>query len=126
MTARRTPEAEPNVDAATPQVTDDIVLKALTLALMRLTCWREGKGEFSFWRAWKGYDFKTLDRLQDQGLIAFRRANKSVELTDEDFLLGDALAAAFRAEMAQTLTNLEGPQGIEEDNMSREPDGSPR
>ena len=63
-------------------------------------------GESSFWRAWKGYDFKALDRLQDQGLIAFRRANKSVELTDEGFLLGDALAAAFRAEMAQTLTNL--------------------
>lgn len=108
MTARRTPEAEPNVDATTSQVTDDMILKALTLALMRLTCWREGKGEFSFWRAWKGYDFKTLDRLQDQGLIAFRRANKSVELTDEGFLLGDALAAAFRAEMAQTLINLEG------------------
>lgn len=126
MTARRTPEAEPNVDATTSQVTDDMILKALTLALMRLTCWREGKGEFSFWRAWKGYDFKTLDRLQDQGLIAFRRANKSVELTDEGFLLGDALAAAFRAEMAQTLINLEGPQGVEEDNMGQEPDSSPR
>lgn len=106
MTARRTPETEPNVDAATPQVTDNMVLEALTLALLRLTCWCEGKGESSFWRAWKGYDFKALDRLQDQGLIAFRRANKSVELTDEGFLLGDALAAAFRAEMAQTLTNL--------------------
>lgn len=126
MTAHRTPEAEPNVDAATSQVTDDVMLEALTLALLRLTCWREGKGEFSFWRAWKGYDFKTLDRLQEQGLIAFRRANKSVELTDEGFLLGDALAAAFRAEMAQTLTNLEGPWGIEEDNMSQEPDSSPR
>ena len=126
MTARRTPEAEPNVDAATPQVTDDIVLDALTLMLMRLSCWREGKGEFSFLRARKGYDFKTLDRLQEQELIAFRRANKSVELTDEGFLLGDALAAAFRAEMAQTLTNLEGPWGIEEDNMSQEPSISPR
>ena len=126
MTARRTPEAEPNVDATTSQVTDDMILEALTLALMRLTCWREGKGEFSFWRAWKGYDFKTLDRLQEQGLIAFRRANKSVELTDEGFPLGDTLAAAFRAEMAQTLTNLKGPQGIEEDNMSQEPGISPR
>ena len=79
MTARRTLEAEENVDAATPQMTDDIVLETLTLALLRLTCWREGKGEFSFWRAWKGYDFKTLDRLREQGLIAFRRANESVE-----------------------------------------------
>lgn len=126
MTARRTPEAEPNVDATTPQMTDDMMLEALTLALLRLTCWREGKGEFSFWRAWKGYDFKTLDHLQDQGLIAFRRANKSVELTNEGFLLGDTLSAAFRAEMAQTLTSLEGPRGIEEDNMGQEPDGSPR
>ena len=126
MTAHRTPEAEPNVDAATSQVTDNVMLETLTLALLRLTCWREGKGELSFWRAWKGYDFKTLDRLQEQGLIAFRRANKSVELTDEGFLLGDALAAAFRADMAQTLTDLEGPWGIEEDNMSQEPGSSTR
>ena len=125
MTAHRTPEAEPNVDAATSQVTDNVMLETLTLALLRLTCWREGKGELSFWRVWKGYDFKTLDRLQEQGLIAFRRANKSVELTDEGFLLGDALAATFRADMAQTLTDLEGPWGIEDD-LGQEPDGSPR
>ena len=126
MTARRTPEAEPNVDAATPQVTDDIALESLTLALMRLTCWREGKGEFSFWRAWRGYDFKTLDRLQEQGLIAFRRANKSVELTDEGFLLGDALAAAFRVEAIQTLKNLEVHRVIEESSLSQESNASPR
>lgn len=86
MTAYRMLEAESNVDAATPQVTDNMMLEALTLALLRLFCWHEDKGEFSFWRAWKGYDFKTLDCLQEQGLIAFRRANKSVELTDKGFL----------------------------------------
>lgn len=102
-----------------------MMLEALTLALLRLTCWREGKGEFSFWRAWKGYDFKTLDRLQEQGLIAFRRANKSVELTDEGFLLGDALTTAFRTKAIQALKSLEGQRAVEENSPGQEPDVSP-
>jgi len=39
------------------------------LALLHLTSFMEGQGEFAFTRAWKGHDWAALDRLHQKGLI---------------------------------------------------------
>jgi hypothetical protein len=39
------------------------------LALLHLTSFTEGKGEFAYARAWKGHDWDALDRLHKKGLI---------------------------------------------------------
>lgn len=77
-------------------------------------------------RAWKDYDFKTLDRLQEQGPIACRRANKSVTLTNRGLLFGDAHAAPFRTGAIQTLKGLEGLRTAEEGSLGEAPDAYPR
>ena len=51
---------KPNTDKI-----DDAVL-----ALLHLTSFTEGKGEFAFTRAWKGHDWEALDRLHQKGLIS--------------------------------------------------------
>ena len=48
---------KPNTDKI-----DDAVL-----ALLHLTSFTEGKGEFAFTRAWKGHDWEALDRLHQKG-----------------------------------------------------------
>jgi hypothetical protein len=54
------------------------------LALLHLTSFREGKGEFSYTRAWKGHDWEALDRLHEKGLIGDPVGKaKSVVLTKE-------------------------------------------
>jgi len=54
------------------------------LALLFLTSFTEGKGEFAVTRAWKGHDWDVLDRLHQKGLIADpKNKNKSVVFTDE-------------------------------------------
>lgn len=84
---------------------DKMTLEALTLALIRLTCWKEGKGELSYLRAWKGYDFDVLNSLQDQGFITFRKSNKSLELTDDGFFFGNVFAARFGMSLAEALAH---------------------
>ena len=84
---------------------EQMVIEALTLALLRLTCWKEGKGEFSYYRAWKGYDFGTLDALQEQGFVTFERRNKSLELTDDGFFFGDVFAARFGMALSEALND---------------------
>ena len=57
--------------------------RELTLALLFLNRFREKVGPTSVWRAWKGFDFDTLDKLAEAGLISSSRTAKSVSLTDE-------------------------------------------
>ena len=56
----------------------------LTLLLIYLTSWSE-KMSFGVHvqRAWKGYDFDTLDALTEKGYIYGSKRAKSVYLTEE-------------------------------------------
>ncbi len=71
-------EQDAKIDAAT-------AARELTLALLFLNRFREKVGPNSWtpWRAWKGFDFDTLDKLAEAGLISSSRTAKSVSLTDE-------------------------------------------
>jgi len=54
------------------------------LALLHLTSFTEGKGEFAFTRAWKGHDWDALGRLHEKGFISDpKNKNKSVVLSQE-------------------------------------------
>ena len=65
---------KPNTDKI-----DDAVL-----ALLHLTSFTEGKGEFAYTRAWKGHDWAALNRLHEKGLIGDPVGKaKSVALTEE-------------------------------------------
>lgn len=72
-------------DAMSPNEKIDAATAAreLTLALLFLNRFREKIGASSLWRAWKGFDFGTLDKLAEAGLITSSRTAKSVYLTDE-------------------------------------------
>jgi hypothetical protein len=62
-----------------PDKIDDAVL-----ALLHLTSFTEGRGEFAVTRAWKSHDWDALNRLHEKGLISDpKRKAKSVTLTDE-------------------------------------------
>ena len=53
------------------------------LALLYLTSFREGSGEFAATRAWKGHDWGALNRLHQKGLISDpKRKAKSVLLSE--------------------------------------------
>jgi hypothetical protein len=53
------------------------------LALLFLTSFTEGHGEFAVTRAWKGHDWDALDRLHQKGLVADpKNKAKSVVFTD--------------------------------------------
>ena len=59
-------------------------IKELTLLLLYLTSWKE-KDSFGdeYMRAWKGYDFDILNKLQDEKLIGGSTYKaKSTYLTD--------------------------------------------
>jgi hypothetical protein len=51
----------------------------LTLLLLYLTSWKENEVQ----RAWKGYDFDVLNKLEEDGLIAQSKTAKSVYLTEK-------------------------------------------
>ena len=69
-------EHDAKIDAAT-------AARELTLALLFLNRFCEKVGPNSVWRSWKGFDFDTLDKLAEAGLISSSRTAKSVYLTDE-------------------------------------------
>ena len=55
-----------------------------TLALMYLVAWRQKKN-FP-WSAWKSFDWETMNRLHEKGLISDpRNKNKSATMSDEAF-----------------------------------------
>lgn len=56
----------------------------VTLALLSLVTHREGKG--SQWRAWKGFDWDTMNRLHEKGFISDPVGKaKSVVLSEEGY-----------------------------------------
>ena len=55
----------------------------LTLLLIYLTGWDEKDLVSNMRRAWKGYDFDTLDELEEDGLISQSKTAKSVYLTEK-------------------------------------------
>jgi hypothetical protein len=62
-----------------PDRIDDAVL-----ALLHLTSFTEGRGEFAATRAWKGHDWEALGRLHDKGFISDpKNKNKSIVFTEE-------------------------------------------
>ena len=62
-----------------PDKIDDAVL-----ALLHLTSFREGRGDFAVTRAWKGHDWDSLGRLHAKGHISDPVGKaKSVVLTEE-------------------------------------------
>jgi len=67
-------------------------IDAAVLALLHLTSFTEGKGEFAFTRAWKGHDWEALDRLHQKGFISDpKNNNKSVGLSQEGSQKAEAL-----------------------------------
>ena len=73
---------KPNTDKI-----DDAVL-----ALLCLTSFTEGKGEFAFTRAWKGHDWEALNRLHQKCLISDPKSKaKSVALSKEGSQKAEAL-----------------------------------
>jgi len=70
-----------------PEKIDEVVL-----ALLHLTSFREGRGEFAVMRAWKGHDWEALERLHQKGLISDpKNKNKSMVFTDEGAQQAEAL-----------------------------------
>ena len=59
------------------------IISALTLALAYLTSWEEKYVLETVHRAWRGYDFNTLDQLQKDGLIDFSYKAKSLYFTEK-------------------------------------------
>jgi len=69
---------------------DEDKVDDVTLALMYLVTWKEKKG-FS-WSAWKSFDWDTMDRLHQKGLISNPKSKaKSVILSDEGFQRAERL-----------------------------------
>lgn len=61
-----------------------------TLALMYLVTWKQ-KNDCAY-TAWKSFDWDTMDRLHQKGLISTPRSKaKSVVLSDEGFQLAERL-----------------------------------
>jgi hypothetical protein len=59
-----------------------------TLALLYLVAWKEGSGV----RAWKSFDWDTMNRLHERGWISDPKSEaKSVVLTDEGYRLSQEL-----------------------------------
>lgn len=59
-------------------------IKELTLLLLYLNSWIEKEPYGEFHRAWKGYDFDTLNALEDEHLIGgSTHKAKSTYLTEE-------------------------------------------
>jgi hypothetical protein len=57
-------------------------ISKLTLLLIYLTSWEEKEPGTSVHRAWKGYEFDILNKLEEEDLIVQSKTAKSVYLTD--------------------------------------------
>ncbi|MFC1808323.1 DUF6429 family protein [Candidatus Omnitrophota bacterium] len=79
-------------------------IKKLTLLLLYLTSWEEKVPSWEeeecvqkcLLRSWKGYPFESLDKLEEEGLIAQRRKNKSVYLTEKGIKQAEDLKKKLR------------------------------
>ena len=64
----------------------DQALHDMTLAMLYLTRFKESGRlipETQLFRAWKSYDWDTLDKLSEEELTIDRHGNKSLYLTEE-------------------------------------------
>ncbi len=61
-----------------------------TLALLHLVTWQRMEGHGS--RAWKGFDWATMDRLHEKGFISDPRTKaKSVDMTEKGYRRAEEL-----------------------------------
>ncbi len=68
-----------------------------TLALLSLVTWERKEGFGA--RAWKGFDFDTMDRLHEKGCISDPKGKaRSVVLTEEGFAKARELFQKFFVE----------------------------
>ena len=76
-------------------------LEELTLLLAFLTSWDENPkkklGNEPVMRAWKGYDWDVLNKLEEQGLISQTKSAKSLYLTKEGIQKAKELKEKFGA-----------------------------
>ena len=71
------------------KVSPDQALHDLTLAMIYLTRFKEKgrlRSENQLFRAWKSYDWDTLDKLSEEEFIIDRHGNKSLYLTEVLFV----------------------------------------
>lgn len=61
---------------------DDRTYDDLVLALMYAMSWTEKFPE-GYRRSWIGFDFDSLDRLEERGMVSGRHGNKSKWITPE-------------------------------------------
>ncbi|MEA3339535.1 MAG: DUF6429 family protein, partial [Chloroflexota bacterium] len=72
------------------------LLEELTLLVIYLSSWEEQVAPgFTVQRAWKGYLFEVLDKLEEQGYISQTRRAKSLTLTEEGMQRARELAARY-------------------------------
>jgi hypothetical protein len=74
----------------------DPKVKEIHLLLIYMTCWEEDSRKQvggKVLRAWKGYQFKVLDELEEENLI--RQLPKSVILTKEGRLKAEGLKRKY-------------------------------
>jgi hypothetical protein len=74
-------------------------IKDLTLILLYLNSFEEGRSPFKFRRSWKGYDFNDLNNLEEEGLIVGGPRRKSVDLCDEGIEKAKALCVKYGIEL---------------------------
>ena len=80
----------------------DQAIEDLTLLLLYLTSWEEKvHGDLTVHRAWKGYLFEVLDRLEEAGYLSQTRRAKSVTLTEAGLEQARALEARFLGSTAE-------------------------
>ncbi|HEY6977235.1 MAG TPA: DUF6429 family protein [Chitinophagaceae bacterium] len=72
------------------EINEEQILK-LTLLLIYLNSWEEKIFDTRVHRAWNGYDFNTLNALEEKGYISQSKTAKSVYLTEEGVKLGKEL-----------------------------------
>jgi hypothetical protein len=58
-------------------------ISKLTLLLIYLTSWEEKEFGSSTRRAWKGYDFDILNKLEEKEFITQSKTAKSLRLTEQ-------------------------------------------
>ncbi len=78
-------------------------LHDLTLALIYLTRMSTEKDAKDYWditdfRAWKNYNWDTIDELDEEGLVSSKHGNKSLWLTAEGVVKAREVLAALDIE----------------------------
>lgn len=76
--------------------TDDVFEQELTLLLLYLASWTEGKGLAP--RAWRNHRFELLRALTDKGYLLHSGRAKSVHLTAEGVAAAKRLEKKYRKE----------------------------